>query len=52
MTETAFERVITALERADSKVRWNGGQKAQAQCPHHEDRTRIGWPNWSTPSAP
>ena len=38
VTETAFERVITALERADCKVKWNGGQKAQAQCPHHEDR--------------
>ncbi len=36
-TGTAYQRIIAALETHGSKVRTNGRQRAQAQCPHHED---------------
>lgn len=39
MAETAYERVISALERHGATVRHRGERQAQAQCPGHDDRS-------------
>jgi hypothetical protein len=38
MTETAYDRIIRALQERGSKISsGNGGYKCEAQCPNHDD---------------